>query len=335
MYASIAIVRAVADELWRRHGIATTTFRERVGLAREELADPACLLPLPRYNEVLRRARALVPHDSDLGLHVGESAPANAHRMTQLLMVCRSIRDGIQLMQRYGGLVLEDARFGVHETGERAVFSFEHPGVAPDNARHEAEGLLAFTYRLGQRFTGGRPALRVRFAHARPARIDEHRRVFGCEVEFGAPAHQIEFDRGGLDRANVHADPHLCEVLQGCADRWLADRHADTRLPQRVLDLARYEIEVAGEGVAAVARRLGLSSRTLQRKLRQQGVCLSELLDRARRQAACAALADPATAVKDLSDRLGFSDPSAFHRAFKRWTGTTPHRYRESLRAGG
>lgn len=333
MYASIAIVRAVADELWRRHAVSTAEFCAGVGLAREELDDPMRLLPLPRYDAVLRLAQTLAPEDPDLGLHAGESAPAGAHRMSQLVAACRSIRDGLQLLGRYGPLVLEGARFGWHEAGDRAAFQFEHPRVAPDIAPQEAEGMLAFACRLGQRFTGGRPPLQVRFAHPRPARIDEHRRIFECELEFDAPAHQIVFDRRGLDEPNVHADAQLCELLLDCAERWLAERHDDTRLPQRVVDLVRYDLELAREGATGAARRLGLSPRTLQRKLRQQGVCLSELIDRARRQAACVALADPATTVKDLSDRLGFSEPSAFHRAFKRWTGTTPHKYREMLRS--
>lgn len=331
MYASIAIIRACADELSRR-GISTAEFCKAVGLRPEELDNPTLLLPMGRYNAMLKAGYSLVPDDDDIGLHVGEHARENTHRLGQIAAVCGSLREANQLLQRYGALVLEDARFGLEEEGDIAWFTFEHPAVSPDNARHEAEGLLVFMLHIGQLLDRGMPARMVKFAHPRPAKIDEHLRIFQCPVEFDAPVHQILFDRASLDVPNLHRDEHLCEVLRRFADQWLVDRHAEARLPERVLDLLRYEVDLGKTGGSEIAHRLGMSPRVLQRKLRGRGIRLSDLIDQARRDTACTALADPETTVKDLSARLGFSEPSAFHRAFKRWTGRTPQGYRDSLR---
>ncbi|MBK8937957.1 MAG: helix-turn-helix transcriptional regulator [Polyangiaceae bacterium] len=86
-----------------------------------------------------------------------------------------------------------------------------------------------------------------------------------------------------------------------------------------------------GEGladIATLARRLGVSPRTLQRKLEAEGVAYSELLDQARRELACAYLADPALSVEEIAALTGYSEASAFSRAFRRWTGASPLRYR-------
>jgi AraC-like DNA-binding protein len=301
----------------------------RVGLAREELADPTALVPVWRYDEIVRGAREL-SGDPDLGLHVGEGLPSGgAHVVGQILQSCASVRDAIALFIRYAPLVIEGARLSLREEPASAAAVYAHPEIAADNARFDAEAALALILGVGKRFLRtDQPPYRVRFAFPRPPSIAEHERVFRCPIEFDAPAHEIIFSARLLDLAQPFRDEPVCELLKAHAEALLARRHSDDRIPERALDLLRY-----GALPGEVARRLGLSPRSLQRRLRERGLSLSQLHDEARKSIACRALAQPEDPIKELAARLGFSEPSAFHRAFKRWMGTTPAEYRRAYQA--
>jgi AraC-like DNA-binding protein len=249
----------------------------------------------------------------------------------QIAVLSGSIREAMTLLARYQSLLLEGARFELVEQGDDACFVYAHAALPPDLGACEAEGLLVLVLDLGKRFVADRPARCVRFAHPCRGHLAEYHRAFGCEVQFGATAHQIVFARESLDVQHMHRDAALCALLCSHADRWLALRHSEARFPQRVRDVLCGEVARGPVRVSAVARRLGMSPRALQRRLQDHGLCLSALVDQARRDAARRALEDPRMALKEVSDLLGFSEPSAFHRAFKRWTGLTPQQYRDSL----
>jgi len=328
MYVSIAMVRVIVAEL-HRQGISAARFCELAGLTADDLADPTQLLPVGRYDEIVRVAKR-VSGDPDIGLHVGESAPSGgAHVVGHILYNCSSVRDAIALFIRYAPLVIESARLALREELAIAAAVYGHPEIAPDNARFDAELALTLILGIGKRFLRtDSPPYRVRFAHPRPPSIAEHQRIFRCELEFDAPANEILFSPRLLDLPHVYRDEPLCELLRARAENLLARRRSDDRLAERVLDILRYGSELGANDADEVAHRLGMSARSLQRRLRERGLSLSQLQDEARKQIACTALRRPEAPIKDLAARLGFSEPSAFHRAFKRWTGTTPAQFR-------
>jgi len=327
MYVSIAMVRVICAEL-HRQGVAEAAFCALAGIDRADLADPTLLLPVGRYDQIVRLAGHLT-RDPDLGLHVGESAPSGgAHVVGHILYNCASVRDAIALFIRYAPLVIEGSRLALREEPDAARAIYGHPDIATDNARFDAEAALTLIYGIGKRFLRTEsPPYRVSFAHPRPASTAEHERIFQCELVFDAPVNAIEFSPRLLDLPHVYRDEPLCELLKARAEELLARRRSDDRLPERILDLLKYGTD-SGADADLVARRLGLSARSLQRRLRARGVSLSQLLDEARKEIACSALARPEAPIKDVAARLGFSEPSAFHRAFKRWMGTTPAEFR-------
>ena len=290
MYVSIAMVRVVVAEL-HRQGVAEARFRALAGLTREDLADPTRLVHVGRYDEIVRCARALSA-DPDLGLHVGEAAPVgSAHVVGHILCNCTSVRDAIALFIRYAPLVIEGARVWLREDGEVATASYAHPVVAPDNARFDAELAMALIYGIGKRFLRSEsPPYRVRFAHPRPPSTAEHERIFQCELEFDAPTNELLFNPRLLDQAQDFRDEPVCELLKARAEELLARRRSDHQLPARVLDLLRYGSALGVADAELVARRLGMSARSLQRRLREHGASLSGLLDEARKEIACRAL---------------------------------------------
>lgn len=331
MYVSVAIVRSVADEL-RRRDVPLQDFCREAGLRLEELYDACLLIRMDRYIGAMRVAGRLA-HDPTFALHAGASAPPHVHLISQIAKLCGSMKESLAFVEKYGDLIFEGARFGLEESGDEARFTFDHPCGNWKVTASEAEGCLAFFVAVGRAFDGDQHPRRVRFAHPRrhDADIEEYRRVFRCDVEFDTGVNQIVFDRKHLYVQSPHRDADLHAILIEHLERLVDSRTNGSQFVQRVRDLLRYETDFAHyAGAREIAERLGISQRELQRRLRGQGVYLADLVDEARRDSACAALADPSVTIYQISDRLGFSEPSAFNRAFKRWTGVTPQKYRSS-----
>jgi AraC-like DNA-binding protein len=329
MYLSIGIVRAIVDEL-QRQGVALGSICERAELAEDELANAELRLPLDRGTRVLGAAWELSPTPA-IGLYIGVAAPIGAlHVVGHLITTPANTREAIQLFLRYSALVWDGGVFCFCEQGELARFGYEHPFADSPFERFAAECALTFVLKRGLQLSGGDKRPReVHFRHAAPPYVAEYERIFACPVRFGQPANQLLFDRALLDVPQPHRDDSLCELLCERADQLLAVQSATDRLGERIIELLKLRPEDAAP--TRIAHSLGLTPRSLQRRLQASQLSLSRLVDAARRDVACASLRMPDAAIKDIAYRLGFSEPSAFHRAFKRWTGMTPAQFRESV----
>jgi AraC-like DNA-binding protein len=170
----------------------------------------------------------------------------------------------------------------------------------------------------------------VWFAHPRPPELAPLRAFFGTsEIAFGCEDSGYAMPRAALDCAMKFADARTVETIAPLVDAELASR------PQLASFAARVGAHVAsslpaGTDVAAVARALHMSARTLQRRLEQEHTRFSQVLDDARLRVARRLLANPAATLTEVAFRLGFADLATFSRAFKRWTGRPPGQWRRS-----
>ena len=171
--------------------------------------------------------------------------------------------------------------------------------------------------------------LAVEFQHSKPQDTTEHARLFRCPVIFDAPFNKLTFNSASLSLPIEQADEGLVRML---------DRHAQELLakyPPRdtVIDNARTvitrELNGGNPSLEHVAAQLGLSERTLQRKLQELGTSHNDLVEQIRRELAMRYLKEPDMAICEVAYLTGFSEPSSFHRAFKRWTGVTPGAFRQ------
>lgn len=315
-------------------GFDAERLREAAGVTREALDDPDARFPFEVSATVLRTAMAERPL-SHIGLRLAASVPFGAYDVVDYLVFsCDRVRDGLERLARYFATVtqvvslhvedhgVDEVRLVIRDvTGMRGTFRFAAEYTASITARRLREG------------TGGRCQVRAAvFEHA-GADEAELERALGFPVRFGRPFTGLVLSRDAAELPFERRDPVLRRVLEDHA------RDLDARLvplePTVAAIRRAVERELAGGDarVATVARRLGTTARTLQRRLAEDGVTYQQILDEARRQAAERYLRGSSLAIAEIAYLLGYSEPSAFHRAFRRWTGVAPGELRSARAA--
>lgn len=169
----------------------------------------------------------------------------------------------------------------------------------------------------------------VQFAHDPPPSLDPYHDLFQAPVRFRQRTNRVVLPGAVLAIEQPRADRAIAEILEAHlngAARRLEGAHKVFETFRRVLRDSR------GEGLHSLARKAAVSQRTLQRRLQERGSTYRMLHDELRRETAIELLLDGTTTCEAISDALGFSEPSAFTRAFKRWTGQSPDRFRNRSR---
>lgn len=311
-------------------GVERSRLLTAAGLRAEELEDPEARIPLEAEGRVWEEA-ARLSGDADFGLHAAELLrPGAFDVLDYAVRASPTLGEAVQRLARFNRLLHDMAEIRLEVEGGIARVVHRFPGDPRGAVRQAAEFTVASWVVIGRQATGQDFTPReVGFQHAAPANTEAHRRLFRAPVRFGQDRNTLVLDVGLLSLPLQRGDPGLCAVL---------DRHAEdllARLPraepfEEALRRAICEELRGGQpSVAAVAARLHVSGRTLQRRLESAGASFHELVDTLRRELALRHLADPRTSLSEVSFLLGFSEPRAFHRAFKRWMGTTPGAWRE------
>lgn len=308
-----------------------------LGLARDQLLAAVGIEALGAEDNVgyekvtaLWNRAAAATGDAAFGVHAAEQLPPGLFDVVEYAALSSAtLREALAQLCRYQRLVTEVARYTLD--GDTLRLDYDLGASPAPPSPHAREYLLATVVAKARQATGlARPARALHFRHAAPATLDEQRRFFACPLRFDAAHDQIDLDPAALSASLVRADPALRAVLDRHAQALLAELPDDARASTRVSRWLVGNLVTANIRVAAA--HLGLSERSLQRRLREEGTAFEALLEAARRQEAMRLLADDRLAVAEIAFLLGFSEASAFHRAFKRWTSVTPAAFRKQPR---
>lgn len=254
--------------------------------------------------------------------------PSSLGLLGFLTMSARTIGDAMGLGVRYHGLI-EDAETTIVRAAPDCTTIIYAPEVGPE-LPEIVESCLATYVSLGREWSGEsdvRPK-RVMFKHHRPAHAEELHRFFGCPIVFGSPHNTIEFGTDMLEIKLRHANQELCSYLEGMAQRRLGKLTEPLGVPTRVRKALDESFVDSPPDIGSIARRLGVSVRTLQRRLREHGLAYQQLVDEVRFRRALELLDESSLSIGQISDQLGFSEPRGFRRAFRRWSGLSPASYR-------
>ena len=311
-------------------GVTHHALAQAAGLPPDALDALPESLPARRYIALLE-AGARLADDPHFGLHIGEKVrPSTFSAYGMVLLACSSFGHAMELTQRYESLAHDLGRSVLAVEG--ALARYDWISYYPDANRHLVESVYAGIRVFGS-WMAGRPLMphAMRFRHAPPG-IDraEYARVLGMAPEFGEPVNCAFFDAALLGMPVPNADTSLYPVLRQHAERLLEARQARGDCIVAQVRAALLPRLARGEArLAPVAAELGLSARTLQRKLAEAGSSFQQVLDAVRFNLAQDYLRQRELGLVDIAFLLGFQEQSAFTHAFREWSGVNPGAWRE------
>jgi AraC-like DNA-binding protein len=266
--------------------------------------------------------------DDAIGLTIAERLPLGSLGVIDdVLSASSTLRQGLGRLSKYYWLASRRSRLRVVEEPRQSMIVFERlPTIT--YSRHSVE--LAFgvvTERIRQTLGVSLGFSEVAFMHAPPRDCTRHNDFFRAKVAFDAPLDRLVFATEFLDMPLATAAPSLAEFLEARIGALAPD--TDPTIA-RARDAIAALLDQKEVGLDAAAKKLGKSRRTLQRELQERGTSHKDILDQVRRERALALLGSGEHGVAQVADALGFADPSAFYRAFRRWTGASPRTFRRS-----
>jgi len=313
------------------HGYDPTVLRQL--LASLDLTDPDTRVQESIVEEAWQLAGG-ISRDAALGVHLAEWLPRGALDLVEFAFrTSASLGSGLERLAHYGRVLSDRVAAGMSERQDGPVFWVRDTATTPLHPGR-AEFALALALKLARDGTGTHVVpVRVTFAHRAPRDISEHRRFFDGPVLFAAGSNSLVLSAIDAARPLLGADEALAAIVRRRLDKALDSRdHSDAgSVTSRVRRLLVQSLGDGGRSNAdSVARALSVSRRTLSRRLAEENTSFSGILDDVREDAARMLLQDRSLSIGDIAFFLHYSEPAAFHRSFRRWTGQTPHTFRES-----
>lgn len=327
------------------HVRAVLAGARRAGLDPVPLLQEAQIPPLllgddrarvtPAQFARLFRALYRTTQDEFLGLSAVPSRPGTFAMMCHACLGCRDLGAAVERAAAFYGLFPGGPELALETGGGQARFTVRND-FDGDEERFLTECVLAIWHRLCSWLVGRRiPLAHAAFAYPPPPHRDEYDTLFDCPVRFGAGRTEAVFDARWLTAPLVRDEAALDAMLRRAPFDLLSRPEYGTTVAEQVRRTLTRRLRGSPRlpELGEVAARLAVSPATLRRRLRQEGTSFQQLKDDVRRDAAIAGLSEGGEPIAELAARLGFSEDTAFHRAFRRWTGTTPGAYR--IASGG
>lgn len=300
------------------------------GLQPELLAEDDARIPFRQNVEFLEIA-ARHSGDSHFGLHLAAGLRSdNIGVLGYVATASATVADAIANVQRYYHVLSDGEVFETHVEGDQFVVEYRVLDAAAQHSRQNDDMSLMSALRFFQITTGKRLfADWVTSRHSPPESITEYSRLFGAALHFGAERNALAFPAKVLDLPIHSADDRLLAILKGHCQTVLQQRGQQDDLLRQVEEVALRLLPNGPPKAEAVARALGMSPRTLARRLQEQGNSYRDLLDDLRQNLARRYLRDRKLRLSDIAYMLGYADLSTFNHAFKRWTGKSPSEFRQ------
>lgn len=300
-----------------------------VGLDAAQYANPDTRIP-HRLAIDLLNASVASSGDSTLGLRAAELIePGDFDVLEYAARSSATLRESIQCIARYTRLMHDAAEVTLEETRDLAILRYRvTDGVPQPPATNDF--VTSVLVRHGWQYAGRKEPLReIQFTHAPTSYLLEYARIFDTKITFGAPRNAIVVSRAWLDTPLVRANPRVSAAFERQVRHLLGKLQENHSIAGRVRELLFAQLSHGDTSMESVARKLAMSVATLRRRLAEEHVSFSEIVDGLREELARRYLSEQEQATSEVAFLLGFSDVVAFHKAFRRWTGMTPAEFRK------
>ncbi len=289
-----------------------------------------------RLFELTLDAGASLLNDPCLGAHAGTDCSRTPWGMVDYLgMSAANSREAVDAMQRYSRLLIDHGDMVLSEiNSETACLSWLLP-ARKQASRHVVEFFFANWYRVNKPMLDkGATRREVHFAHSAAGREQQMADLFEAPVKFGKKVNAVHFGRALLDQPTLYPHPAIYKSLEQAARIEMSNLQYEVRLIKEVRDCIIDQLADGVPRLEDISAQLGIGTRTLQRRLNSTATSYKSLVDATRRERSLRLMSQSELALLDISAALGFSDQSAFQKAFKRWYGQAPGRFRAILQAG-
>lgn len=310
----------------RKLGVPVDSAARRLGL---DFAHPGRSVP---SSAILQLFEDLAEQTGDplLGLHTGEAAEPRGP-LDHLLMSCPSLEDALLRCRRFGPLLVSSMRIDVERDGGRFVVAYDL-GDSALTSRHFDDYCMMATARSLRRATGEEfGILEVHLRYEDDAHRTAVERAFGCPARFGEPVDRLVIPVSAVTRSGRMSNPLIAEQIERFAEALLPREAAPSTFTEQVTRAAR---TLLSSGVRAerrgICRQLGVSERTLHRRLAEEGANFRAVREKVLWDLAEALVAESDLKLEAVALSVGFNDAAAFSKAFKRRAGCSPIEYRRA-----
>jgi AraC-like DNA-binding protein len=311
-------------EFLGNEGFDLEAILERVGIPHSALADTQTRFPKRRF-QALWQVASEATGDPAIALRVSAMVKANTLGIIgYLTLASESRRNAFELVKGLTPLLWEDVECDL-ESGAEVAFIRCRTGSSPQASHFTTEYAVGLTVTMSRVLGAGRSdPLEARFSYPAPAYADEYERILRLPIRFDAGEDGVLFPISMMDSLNPSADAALRQLLERYAADQLAKIPTSARFPQRVRACILSMLPLGGLTADTVAAQFAMSSRTLRRRLQEEATSYQEILDDVRAELARHYLGKEKRGIDEVAFLVGFSDPSAFTKAFRRWTRQTP-----------
>jgi AraC-like DNA-binding protein len=319
------VIAQVDDSLDKR------AFLEGIGIDPDAPVDPKVMVPDADYYKFFAALARADPNGLELPLRVGATMRCDDYGAFGLAWKSApTLRGSCERAERYARVLTSVATYLVDESEEGVWFQLNRDGDRAElGLRLSNEATIAGAAAISQEVstTTFRP-LAVCFKHDDPGSIEAHEAHFGCPVRFGADRDALLVSHETMQAPNRVGDPAIVGFFDTHLEQELSKFGDDAALERRVRMQVSQSLSQGIPTVSDIASHFGMSGRTLQRRLSDRGYSFQKLVDEARRELAERLLAETTYPLAEVAFLTGFSEQSAFNRAFKRWAGQTPRSFR-------
>lgn len=316
----------------REFGKDATDIITAAGARPEQFYDDAIRLEVPKQIVILKSVSEEL-QDGLLGFHLARSFDLREVGLVYYIIASsKGFSDSLLNAKRYCAIMNEGVRLHVRQDERMVAIALEYVDIERQSDLHQIEFWMVTMVRICRQVTGTRLALhRLKVRHRRDEVPVEFKGFFGCDVEFGADSDEIILPASVISLPIVGRDNYLNDLLRKYAEAALAHRpKGRATLRSAVEGVLPQLLPHAKANTTNVAKQLAMSTRTLSRKLREEGVLFTTILDETRQALATGYLAERDLPVSQIAWLLGYHEVSSFTHAFKRWTSMTPQQFRSA-----
>jgi AraC-like DNA-binding protein len=322
------IARAAYVLASKKH-VAVGPLLRRANLTVQQVKNPNLRIPVRDQINFLNLVAEKLG-DEFLGIRIGQMLELREPGLLYYVMASsRTVGEALQRCARYSTIQNEGVHVGYRAgVGKTVTITFDYFGVPRRLDRHQIECFITLLVRMCQKLSGlSLVPSQVRLMHRRSRMPSEFARLFGTHVAFTCDADEVVYP-GTLARAPcVNADPYLNALLVKYCDEAMARRRKKAATWQSKVENAVVPLLPHGQArIGTIAAELGVSRRTLARRLADEGLTFRKVLDDLRFDLSKRYLREQDLPVSEIAWLLGYRETSALNHAFKRWTGHTPTR---------